>query len=66
MLQGALGYSAITQWIHEQDVGLWHALGFTRRPPKLGAFRKLLMAISPTHFERVLADWVGHCLVSAT
>ena len=50
MLQGARGYSAITQWIHEQDVELWHALGFTRRPPKLGAFRKLLMAISPTHF----------------
>lgn len=62
MLQGARGYSAITQWIHHQDVELWHALGFTRRPPKLGAFRKLLMALSPTHFERVLADWMNYCL----
>lgn len=62
MLQGARGYSAITQWIHDQDVELWHALGFTRRPPKLGAFRKLLMALSPTHFERVLADWATYCL----
>ena len=62
MLQGARGYSAINQWIQAQDVELWHALGFTRRPPKLGAFRKLLMAISPTHFERVLADWIRYCL----
>ncbi len=67
MLQGARGYSAITQWIHAQDAELWHALGFTRRPPKLGAFRTLLMALSPAHFERVLADWAGYCLgVSST
>ncbi len=66
MLQGARGYSAITQWIHGQDVELWHALGFTRRPPKLGAFRKLLMALSPKHFERVLADWVKYCLGVST
>jgi hypothetical protein len=62
MLQGARGYSAITQWIHDQEVELWHALGFTRRPPQLGAFRKLLMALSPTHFERALAEWVESCL----
>ncbi len=62
MLQGARGYSAISQWIHEQEVELWHAFGFTRRPPKEGAFRKLLMALSPAHFERVLRDWVQSCL----
>ena len=62
MLQGACGYSGITDWIHSQDVSLWHALGFTRRPPKLGAFRDLLMAISPEDFERVLANWIQHCL----
>ncbi len=62
MLQGAHGYSSITQWIHDQDAELWHTLGFTRRPPKLGAFRKLLMALSPNHFERVLADWAKYCL----
>jgi hypothetical protein len=67
MLQGARGYSAITQWVHDQDVEFWHALGFTRRPPKLGAFRTLLMALSPRHFERVLADWACYCLgVSST
>jgi hypothetical protein len=62
MLQGARGYSAITQWVHDQEVELWHTLGFTRRPPKLGAFRKLLMTLSPEHFERVLADWAKYCL----
>jgi len=62
MLQGARSYSAITQWIHAQDVELWHALGFTRRPPKLGAFRKLLMTLSPQYFEQVLADWAKYCL----
>jgi hypothetical protein len=62
MLQGARGYSAITQWVHDQEVELWHALGFTRRPPKLGAFRKLLMALSPTHFERALTAWAESCL----
>ena len=62
MLQGARSYTAITQWIHDQDVELWHALGFTRRPPKLGAFRKLLMTLPPQHFEQVLADWAKYCL----
>jgi len=62
MLQGARGYAAISQWVHSQDVELWHALGFTRRPPRQGAFRKLLMALSSMHFERVLADWATYCL----
>jgi hypothetical protein len=62
ILQGARGYAAIAQWVHAQDVALWHALGFTRRPPKEGAFRKLLMALSPTHFEQVLHDWCRYCL----
>jgi hypothetical protein len=62
MLQGARGYAAIAEWVHLQEVEFWHALGFTRRPPKQGAFRKLLMALSPEHFERVLADWTKYCL----
>lgn len=62
MLQGARGYSAIAQWLHLQEVEWWHAMGFTRRPPKEGAFRKLLMALSPTHFEQAIQDWITHCL----
>jgi hypothetical protein len=66
MLQGARGYDAIAEWIHLQEVELWHVLGFTRTPPKAGAFRKLLMVLSPTHFERVLADWAKYCLGMST
>jgi len=58
MLQGSRGYSAITQWVHEQEVSFWHELGFTRTPPKLGAFRKLLMRISSEAFEQALTDWI--------
>ena len=41
-LQGARGYVAIAQWIHDQDITLWRTLGFTRTPPTKGAFRNLL------------------------
>lgn len=61
-LQGARGYSAFAQWIHAQDAALWHELGYQRKPPKLGAFRKLLMAIPPEQFEAAVRNWVRHCL----
>jgi hypothetical protein len=61
-LQGARGYSAIAQWIHSQEVHFWHELGYTRRPPKPGAFRKLLMKLSAGHFEQAIRDWMAHCL----
>jgi hypothetical protein len=61
-LQGARGYSAIAQWIHAQDAALWHELGYQRKPPKLGAFRDLLMAIPPEQFEAAVRNWVRHCL----
>jgi hypothetical protein len=61
-LQGARGYSSIAQWIHSQEAAVWHLLGFTRKPPTLGAFRKLLMKVGPEHFEQVLRAWITHCL----
>jgi len=61
-LQGARGYSAIAQWIHSQEASFWHALGYTRRPPKLGAFRKLLMKLPAACFEEAIRNWVKHCL----
>ena len=66
MLQGARGFTAIAQWVHLQEVELHHALGFTRTPPKEGAFRKLMMKLSPAHFERVLADWMKYSLGVST
>ena len=63
MLCGARSYSAIVQWVHAHQE-LWHPLGFTRRPPKLGAFRTLLMRVSTQQLEEVLNGWVSHVLGS--
>ena len=62
MLQGCRGYSAIEDWVHEQEVSFWHELGFTRTPPKLGAFRKLLMKLPSDSLEQVLTRWIEHGL----
>jgi hypothetical protein len=35
---GAKSYTAIGQWAQDQDIGLMHRLGFTRKPPKMGDF----------------------------
>ena len=61
-LQGARGYSAIAQWIHSQDARFWHELGYTRRPPRWNAFRKLLMRLSAPQLERAVQCWVERCL----
>jgi hypothetical protein len=58
MLCGARSYSAIVDWIHAQEREFQHALGFTRTPPKLGAFRDLLMKLPPEHLEEALRPWV--------
>lgn len=62
ILCGRRGYSAIAEWIDSQPVATWHVLGFMRRPPKLGAFRDLLMALAPPILEGVLQGWVGTIL----
>lgn len=54
---GAKSYAAIAQWGHDQDIALMHQLGFTRKPPKLGGIRKVLMALSPKAFEDALTRW---------
>lgn len=58
LLCGSRSYSAITDWIHAQEPATWHLLGFFRRPPKLGAFRKLLMRLSPQVLEAALRPWI--------
>lgn len=57
LLCGARSYAAIAQWASDQDLALMHRLGFTRRPPKLGGFRKLLMALDVAAFEVALSRW---------
>jgi hypothetical protein len=54
---GARGYAAIAQWAHDHDIELMHRLGFTRRPPKSGGIRKVLMAVPAAALEAALTRW---------
>lgn len=65
ILCGARGFKPIAQWVHDQDIALVHALGFTRRPPRWGAFRKLLIDLDPAAFEDALARWAESALSQA-
>src|SRR5271157_992272 len=62
MLCGARSYAAIGQWAQDQDITLMHRLGFTRRPPKAGGIRKVLIALNAKAFEHALTQWVGTLL----
>jgi hypothetical protein len=57
ILCGARGSTAIAQWAHDHDIELMHRLGFTRRPPKSGGIRKVLMAVRPADLEAALTRW---------
>ena len=65
ILCGARGFKPIAQWLHDQDIALVHALGFTRKPPRWGAFRKLLIALDPVPFEDALARWAEAVLANS-
>ena len=58
ILCGARSYAAIGQWTQDQDITLIHRLGFTRRPPKAGGIRKVLIALDAKAFEHALTQWV--------
>lgn len=58
VMSGYTSYTAIAQWIHSQQVAFWHVLGFTRRPPKEDAFRKLLNRLDSQEVEKVLDEWL--------
>jgi hypothetical protein len=59
---GAKSYAAIAQWAHDQDIRLMHRLGFTRKPPKMGGIRKVLIALNPRAFEGALNRWAESLL----
>lgn len=58
VMSGYTSYTAIAQWIHSKQVAFWHLIGFTRRPPKEDAFRKLLNRLDPQEVEQVLCEWL--------
>jgi hypothetical protein len=62
ILCGARSYAAIAQWAHDHDIELMHRLGFTRRPPKSGGIRKVLMAVGPSALEAGLTRWAEAAL----
>jgi DDE_Tnp_1-associated/Transposase DDE domain len=57
ILCGARSYTAIGQWAQDQDIALMHRLGFTRRPPKAGGIRKVLIAMDVKALEHALTQW---------
>lgn len=62
ILCGAKSYAAIAQWAADQDIELMHRMGFTRRPPKIGGIRKVLIALDVTAFESALTRWAESLL----
>ena len=58
LLCGARGYEGLVEWLHDLPVDIWHAMGFTRRPPKKDAFRDLLIKLDPAELDRGLQRWV--------
>lgn len=66
VLCGARGPTAIAQWIGSQEPEVWYWLGYYRRPPKAGAFDKLLKALDCDAFESVLRTWIADVLPEVT
>ncbi len=62
LLCGARGYTGIAEWLHDLLVDVWHWMGHTRRPPKLDAFRDLLMKLDPEVLEQALKEWIANDL----
>lgn len=62
LLCGNRGYKAIAEWLHDLPVDAWHWMGYTRRPPKQDAFRKLMMKLDPACLETVLSRWIEEVL----
>lgn len=59
---GARGCTAIAQWIHDQEPGFWHELGFMRTPLKTSCFRTLLLTIPAETLENAIRQWVASLL----
>ena len=62
LLCGHRGYTGIAEWLHDQPVDIWHRMGFTRRPPGLHCFRRLLMALDPAALDAALTAWISDAL----
>jgi len=59
MLCGRRGFKPIAEWVYSYSVDVWWMLGYHRKPPKWGAFRKLLMRVDATALEQAVAAWTA-------
>jgi len=59
ILAGARSLTAITQWLHNQEVSFWHELGFLRKPPCANGFRYLLLKLPADVLELAMSQWVA-------
>lgn len=59
ILAGARSLTGITQWLHDQDAGFWHQLGFLRTPPCANGFRYLLLQLPAETLETAISCWVS-------
>ena len=57
---GAKSYAAIAQWGEDHEIELMHQLGFTRKPPKIGGIRKVLIALNLKAFEEARPGGLRH------
>ncbi len=63
-LCGFRGIRAVVHWLELHGVGMWHLLGFTRKPPVRQTFANVLAEIDPDLLEAVLLEFVEQLVLS--
>ena len=62
-LCGFRGIRPVVHWLDLHGVGMWHLLGFRRKPPVRQTFANVLAEIDPDVLEAVLYPIRQACLV---
>jgi hypothetical protein len=58
-LCGFRGIRPVVHWLELHGVGMWHLLGFRRKPPVRQTFANVLAEIDPDLLEAVLLEFVA-------
>jgi predicted transposase YbfD/YdcC len=58
VLAGACTFTAITDWVRDQDRSVWGRLGFTDRVPAATTVWRLLIRVDADALSQVLARWL--------
>ena len=57
-LCGFRGIRPVVHWLELHGVGMWHLLGFRRKPPVRQTFANVLAEMDPDLLEAVLLEFV--------